>query len=99
MAIEFEGKTIETTETGYLAEPTDWTEGLAQFMADEEGLVLTERHWDLIRYLRSEYMDNGGNQPNTRNLVKAMAAQRGDKSTNAKTLSGRPGGRPPSQRL
>lgn len=86
MALEFEGKTIATSDNGYLEDPMDWSEALGQVLADDEGLALTDRHWDLIRYLRSEYLDNGGNQPNTRNLVKAMSAQWGDKSVTAKTL-------------
>jgi tRNA 2-thiouridine synthesizing protein E len=42
-----------------------------------EGIELTEKHWDLINYLRDEYINNASNQPNTRNIVKAMAAKWG----------------------
>lgn len=73
MAIEFEGKTIETTPTGFLVNLDDWSEDLAKVMAESESIQLTEKHWDLINYLRDEYLNNGGNQPNTRNIVKAMS--------------------------
>jgi len=73
MSIEFEGKTIETTATGFLVNVEDWSEGLAKVMAEGEGIALTEKHWDLINFLRDEYINNGGNQPNTRNIVKAMS--------------------------
>jgi len=73
MSIEFEGKSIETTPNGFLVNLEDWNEGLARVIAESEGVELTEKHWDLINYLRDEYINNGGNQPNTRNIVKAMS--------------------------
>lgn len=73
MAIEFNGKTIETTATGYLVNLEDWSKELAEHLAKEEGVTLTQKHWDLMDYLRDEYINNGGNQPNTRNIVKAMS--------------------------
>lgn len=72
MAIEFNGKSIETTANGYLVNLEDWSEGLAEVLAKEDGVALSEKHWDLINYLRDEYLNNGGNQPNTRSIVKAM---------------------------
>lgn len=85
MSIEFDGKSIETTETGYLVNQEDWSEGLAEIIAKEESIVLTDKHWDLIKFLRSEFFDNGGNQPNTRNIVKAMSDAWGSK-VNSKEL-------------
>ena len=79
MSIEFEGKTIEVTPTGYLANADDWSEGLAEHLAQSEDLALTERHWDLIKHLREEFFQNGGNQPNTRNLVKHLGGMWGEK--------------------
>jgi len=79
MAIEFDGTTIATTATGYLENLEDWSEGLAGIIAKEEGIELTDRHWDLIKFLRSEYIENNQNQPNTRKIVKAMAAAWGEK--------------------
>ncbi|MEK7206441.1 MAG: TusE/DsrC/DsvC family sulfur relay protein [Pseudomonadota bacterium] len=73
MAIEFNGKTIETTPMGYLANQEDWSKELAEFMADQEGIKLTDKHWDLMNYLRDEFLNNAGNQPNTRHILKAMS--------------------------
>ena len=52
--IEIAGKQIETTEMGYLVNAEDWTKELAQAIADNEKLELTERHWDVINHLRDE---------------------------------------------
>lgn len=79
MAIDFNGKSIETTATGFLVNIEDWSEELAKHIADEEGVELTDKHWDLINYLRDEYISNNQNQPNTRNIVKAMSDKWGEK--------------------
>ena len=72
MALEVDGKTIETTPMGYIVNQDDWTESVAEAIAKAEDLVLTDRHWDVINYLRKEYFENAGNQPNTRSMVKQM---------------------------
>ena len=79
MAIEVNGKSIETDANGYLTNVEDWNEDVAKVLAEHEGVALTDKHWDLINYLRDEYINNGGNQPNTRNIVKAMSDRWGQK--------------------
>lgn len=79
MALEFNGKTIETTPTGYLVNQEDWSKELAEYVANEEGIELTQKHWDLLEYLRDEYFNNNSNQPNTRHIVKAMSDKWGAK--------------------
>lgn len=78
MSIEFNGQTIETTPNGYLVEIGDWSKELAEHLAKEEGVELTQRHWDLIDFLRDEFINNNGNQPNTRKIVKAMSDKWGE---------------------
>ncbi|CAA6805877.1 MAG: Sulfurtransferase [uncultured Thiotrichaceae bacterium] len=80
MAYEVNGQTIAATETGYLENTSDWNEEVAKVIAAEEGISeLTEKHWDVINFLRSEYFDNGGNQPMERAIMKAMADKWGEK--------------------
>ena len=73
MAIEVNGKTVETTENGYLVDHNDWNEDVALVLAEVDGLTLTDKHWDVMNYLRDEYINNSGNQPNDRNMNKAMS--------------------------
>lgn len=74
MSFEFNGKTIETDANGFLLNTDDWSRELAEYMADREGIgPLTQKHWDIIDYLRDEYFNNNQSQPNTRTIVKAMA--------------------------
>ncbi len=86
MSFTLDGKEIETTAGGFLQNLEDWSPELAGLIAVDENLDLSERHWDVINYLRDEYVNNGANQPNTRTLVKAMSRAWDDKSVNAKTL-------------
>ncbi len=79
MTIEVDGKTIETTDNGYIVDLEAWNEDVANALAAVEGLELGERHWDVINYLREEYYDNHQNQPNTRTIIKAMSAAWGEK--------------------
>lgn len=79
MAYEVNGKTIETDKNGYLVNIEDWNEDVAREIAAEEGVELTDKHWDLINYLRDEFVNNSGNQPNTRHIVKAMGDKWGEK--------------------
>jgi len=79
MTIEFEGKSIEATDNGYLVNIDDWSAPLAEHLAANDSLALTERHWDLINYLRDEFINNAGNQPNTRTIIKEMSNKWGDK--------------------
>lgn len=79
MSIEVNGKSIETTENGYLVNLEDWSEDVAKTMAAEEGVELTDKHWDIITYLRDEYFNNNQNQPNERTILKAMGDKWGTK--------------------
>jgi len=78
MSFEFEGREIETTANGYLVNLEDWSEDLARAMATEDGIELTDKHWDLINYLREEYFENRESTPNTRTIVKAMSEKWGE---------------------
>jgi tRNA 2-thiouridine synthesizing protein E len=77
MAYEIDGKTIETDANGYLADPNDWSEELARLIAADEEIELTDKHLDVLNYLREEWFDNGNNQPNERTILKAMGERWG----------------------
>jgi len=79
MGIEVEGKTIETNASGYLENVEDWSEAAAKAIAAEEDVTLSDKHWDVINYLREEYIENRQTQPNTRTIVKAMSDEWGEK--------------------
>ena len=85
MALVADGKEIEVTQTGFLVHVEDWNESVANAVAEEEGIELTQRHWDVINYLREQYFDHAGSQPNNRVMVKDMGEVWSEK-INSKTL-------------
>lgn len=72
-ALEVNGKTIELDDNGNLVDPTAWDEDVARALAAEDGIELTEKHFDVLNYLRSCYFDNNGEQPMERIINKGMS--------------------------
>lgn len=70
MPYEVNGASIESTANGYLVNLEDWNEDVAKVIAESENVTLSEKAWDIINFLRDEYFNNNGNQPNERNMVK-----------------------------
>ena len=79
MSIEVNGKTLETDESGYLLEVGDWDDDVALAIAARDELEMTDQHWDVVRYLRSEHVDNAGNEPNERTIMKDLGKVWGKK--------------------
>ena len=73
MALEVNGNSIATTEAGYLIDLNDWNEDVCKALAAGEGIELTDRHMDVVAFLRDEYINNGGNQPMERAITKHMS--------------------------
>lgn len=86
MSYEVAGKTIEADDHGYLVNQEDWNEDVAQAIAAAEGIELSERAWEIIGYLRDEFFNNSGNQPNERNMVKHFKDLWTDTKVDAKAL-------------
>jgi len=63
------GNEILTDSEGYLVNPGDWTEAFARQLAENEGLKLTQEHWEVIRYQRKWYADHS-TQASVRDMIK-----------------------------
>lgn len=62
--------TLELDEDGHLANISDWNEEIATELARMEGIEnLTERHWQVINFMREEYQEKG-ESPSLRKLTK-----------------------------
>ncbi|MCA6914525.1 sulfurtransferase TusE [Pectobacterium versatile] len=83
--LEFEGRTIATDAQGYLMDSTVWSEALAHVLAEQEGIVLTEPHWEVVRFVRNFYQEFN-TSPAIRMLVKAMAQKYGGEKGNSRYL-------------
>jgi len=53
------GHEIHVNDEGFLTDPSEWSEPLAESLAAQIGLVLTEEHWNAIRFLRKDFGEQG----------------------------------------
>ncbi|MGF6269061.1 tRNA 2-thiouridine synthesizing protein E [Lelliottia nimipressuralis] len=83
--LSFEGKEIETDNDGYLKESGQWSEGLAEVIAEKEAITLTPEHWEVVRFVRDFYLEFN-TSPAIRMLVKAMANKFGEEKGNSRYL-------------
>ena len=57
---EFNGKSVNVDEDGFIEEPSDWTEELALALSAIEGVdEMTDEHWNVVNYLRNYYQQFG----------------------------------------
>lgn len=67
---------LEFDFEGYLVDPLQWTEKVAEELARQEGIVLTDEHWVVIRFVR-EYYEQHHIAPDARHVMKHLAATKG----------------------
>jgi tRNA 2-thiouridine synthesizing protein E len=48
------GVSVQCNELGYLTDLNQWNREVAKDIAREEGVELTDRHWDVLTYLRDQ---------------------------------------------
>ena len=85
MTLEINGQSFETDEEGYLANLSDWSQELAEAMAQQDGCDLTENHWEVVNFLR-EYYDEYQIAPAVRVLTKAIGKRLGKDKGNSRYL-------------
>ncbi len=85
MAIEVNGKSLETDEEGYLENLNDWEPDVASVMASMDDCELSDNHWEVINFLR-EYYNEYEIAPAVRILTKAIGKKLGKDKGNSKYL-------------
>jgi dissimilatory sulfite reductase related protein len=61
---------VETDAEGFLTDPAQWNEQIAEAIAALNGIPeLTDRHWLVVRFMRDRYLQTG-NAPSIRSLGK-----------------------------
>lgn len=61
--------TVALDPEGFLIKLDDWNPEVAQHIANSEGIILTEQHWDVLNLLRQYYAEYDSS-PAMRPLVK-----------------------------
>jgi tRNA 2-thiouridine synthesizing protein E len=52
------GVSLEVTDDGYLTDSGQWTKEIAEAIAKEEGVELTDKHFEILDFLRKR-QENG----------------------------------------
>ena len=61
---------VDVDAEGFLTDPEQWSEQIAQAIATENGIAeLTDRHWLVVRFMRERYLASG-TAPTIRSLGK-----------------------------
>ncbi|CAK9884632.1 MAG: Sulfurtransferase TusE [Candidatus Erwinia impunctatus] len=81
----FNGKEIKQDAQGYLLSVDEWQAELAPILASEEGIALSEAHWEVIHFVR-EFYKEFNTSPAVRMLVKAMEKKYGEEKGNSRYL-------------
>lgn len=71
----------EIDTEGYLVDPQDWSEYVAEEFARQENILLCEDHWDVIRFMRDFYEEHQV-APDARFVIKHLAERLGTTSRN-----------------
>ncbi len=51
---------VAFNEEGFFLHPEQWSEEMVPELAARDGIAeLTDRHWQVIRFMRKEYIDKG----------------------------------------
>ena len=84
-SFELDGRTYETDEDGYLLNLDDWSQPVAGYLAVQEGVEMSENHWEVVNFLR-EYYEEYKIAPMIRILTKAIGKKLGKDKGNTKYL-------------
>jgi len=53
--LEVNEQTIQIDHEGFLLEPSDWNEDVAQVLAKKEGIELSEEVWEVVMFVRDHF--------------------------------------------
>lgn len=66
---------VELNDEGFFVHPEQWTESMAPELAAKEGIdTLTDRHWQVLDFVRKEYFEKGTG-PTVRALGKTSGVE------------------------
>lgn len=80
--IQYQGKSIDTDQEGYLLDSSLWEEEMIAVLAEAEGIDVTDAHREVILFVRHFY-EEFNTSPAIRMLVKAMEKEYGKEKGNS----------------
>lgn len=83
--LEFNGVQYPVDHQGFLQQRLMWSEDLAKYMAQLDGVALGPEHWEIIHYFR-EYYEDYNIPPPMRMVVRVFKKAFGDENANSRYL-------------
>ncbi|MGE6660955.1 TusE/DsrC/DsvC family sulfur relay protein [Pseudomonas sp. NPDC077408] len=80
------GISVAVDQEGFLVDLDDWSEPVAEALANAEGITLQAEHWEILRVLR-EFYQEFQLSPATRPLIKYTALKLGPEKGNSMHLN------------
>ena len=77
--------TIPTDSEGYLLNLNEWSKALAQELATNENIELTDLHWAIIEFVRNYYLQHN-TMPKMRELIQTLREQKKYEHINSATI-------------
>ncbi len=85
MAYQLNGTTFEADEEGYITDISLWSRELAELIAKDENIEMSDDHWEVVNFLRN-YYEEYQIAPAIRVLTKAVKKSMGPDKGNSKYL-------------
>ncbi|MGA9574215.1 MAG: TusE/DsrC/DsvC family sulfur relay protein [Lysobacterales bacterium] len=85
MAYELNGVSFEADEEGYLVDISQWNKDLAELIAKNENIEMSDDAWEVVNFLR-DYYEEYQIAPAVRVLTKAIKKSLGPDKGNSKYL-------------
>ena len=85
MSYQLNGTVVEHDEEGYIQELDKWSKELAELIAKDENIDMTDEHWEVVNFLR-DYYEEYQIAPAVRVLIKAIKKSMGKDKGNNKYL-------------
>ena len=67
--LDVAGTTLELDDDGFLVNMDDWSKEVAVELAKADGIELTDRHWEVIEFVRNWYAEKD-ESPTLRRITK-----------------------------
>ena len=85
MSYQLNGTPIEHDEEGYITDISLWCSELADLIAKDEDIEMSDDHWEVVNFLR-DYYEEYQIAPAVRILTKAIKKTMGPEKGNSKYL-------------
>jgi len=85
MELDVNGCRLAITDQGFLMDMAQWDEAVAVYLAECEGIVLSDAHWEILRFIRDFYQQYKY-LPNARVFAKAIKHKLGEDKANSRYL-------------